>query len=141
MEIFYEKIRSKYTPKRTIFQNFPKREHTPEPLAMQYNTSEKIIRTPLLNPVMYAHLSLFESKQIYVIKDLLFPILKRSTSIHKNNPALVASIVLHKHYFHGICAFSKKKTVNFTRSCALAQALNSPILRFANVKKTKSHAS
>ena len=59
-------------------------------------TSEKIIYTPLLNPVMYAHLSLFESKQIYVIKGPLFPILKRPTSIHKNNPALVVSIVLQK---------------------------------------------
>ena len=58
---------------------------------------------------MYAHLSLFESKQIYAINGPLFPILKRSTSIHNNNPALVVSIVLQKHYFHGICAFSKKK--------------------------------
>ena len=42
-------------------------------------------------------------------KGPLFPIFKRSTSIHKNNSALVVSIVLQKHYFHGICTFSKKK--------------------------------
>ena len=74
-------------------------------------TSEKIICTPLLNPVMYEHLSLFESKQVYVINRPLFPILKRSTSIKKNNPALVVSIVLQKHYFYGICVFSKKKQI------------------------------
>ena len=45
---------------------------------------------------MYAHLPFFESKQIYVKKGPLFPILKRSTSIHKNNPALVVSNVLAK---------------------------------------------
>ena len=55
---------------------------------------------------MYAHLSHFKSKQIYVIKGPIFPISKRSTSIHKNNPALDVSIVLQKHHFHGICAFS-----------------------------------
>ena len=49
---------------------------------------------------MYAHLSLFESKPIYVINGPLFPITKHSTSIHKNNPAFVVSIVLQKHYFH-----------------------------------------
>ena len=38
-----------------------------------------------------------------------------------DNPALVASIVLKKIYFHGICALSKKNTFNFTRSCAFAQ--------------------
>ena len=75
---------------------------------------------------MYAHLSLFESKQIYVINGPLFPILKRFISIHKNNPTLVVSIVLQKHYFHGICTFYKNKQL---------------ILRVTNVKKTKSHAS
>ena len=69
---------------------------------------------------MYAHLSLFESKQIYVIKGALFSILKRSTSIYKNNPALVVSIVLQKHYFTVFVRFLKK-TVHFTRSCAFAQ--------------------
>ena len=39
----------------------------------------------------------------------------------KNNPALVVSIILQKHHFHGICAFSKKKIVNFTRLCAFVQ--------------------
>ena len=55
-------------------------------------------------------------------KGPLFTIFKSSTSIYKCNPALVVSIVLQKHYFHGICGFSiKKKTFNFTRSCAFAQ--------------------
>ena len=76
-------------------------EHTP--FAMQYiYTSEKIICTPLLNPVLYVYLSLFNGP--------LFLILKRSTSIHNNNPALIVSIVLKKHYFHGICAFSNKNS-------------------------------
>ena len=48
-------------------------------------------------------------------------VFERSTSIHKNSPALVLPIVLQKHQFHDICEFSKKKTVNFTRSCAFAQ--------------------
>ena len=65
---------------------------------------------------MFAHLLPFEKKK----KGPLFPIFKRSSSIHKNNPALVASIVLKKIYFHGICALSKN-TFNFTRSCAFAQ--------------------
>ena len=55
---------------------------------------------------MYAHLLPFEKKTIQ--KGPLFPVLKRPSSIHKNNPALVASIVLKKIYFHGICALSKK---------------------------------
>ena len=71
---------------------------------------------------MYAHLSHFE-KKIAIQKGPLFPNFKRSPSIHKNNPALVASIVLKKIYLHGMCALFKK-TVNFTRSCALAQKAN-----------------
>ena len=64
-------------------------------------------------------------EKITIKKGPLFPISKRSTSIHKNNPAysmgyIWVSIVLQKHYFHGIYAFSKKKG-NFTRSCAFAQ--------------------
>ena len=59
-------------------------------------------------------------KKIIIQKGPLFPIFKRSPSIHKNNPALVASIVLKKIYFHCICALPKK-TVNFTHSCAFAQ--------------------
>ena len=78
----------------------------------------KIFSEDLLNPVMYSHLLLFEKNTIP--KSPLFPIFKRSSSIHKNNPALVASIVLKKIYFHSICALSKK-TFNFTRSCAFAQ--------------------
>ena len=54
---------------------------------------------------MYAHLLLFE-KQITMQKGLLFPIFKRSSSIHKNNPALVASIVLKKKLLPlYLCAF------------------------------------
>ena len=66
---------------------------------------------------MYAHLSLFESKQIYVIKGPLFPILNRSTSIHKNNSALVVSIVLQKHYFTKFTVFVRflKKTQLISR--------------------------
>ena len=56
---------------------------------------------------MYAHLLLF-LKKITIQKGPLFLIFKRSSSIHKNNPALVASIVLKKMYFHGIYALSKK---------------------------------
>ena len=67
---------------------------------------------------MYMHIYRFLKKNT-IQKGLLFHIFKRSSSIH-NNPALVASIVLKKIYFHGICALSKK-TANFTRSCALAQ--------------------
>ena len=67
----------------------------------------KIISEDLLNPVMYAHLLLFE-KKITIQKGLLIPIFKRSSSIHKNNPALVTSIVLKKIYFQGICMLSKK---------------------------------
>ena len=48
----------------------------------------------------------FKKKTIQ--KGPLFSIFKRSSSIHKNNPALVASIVLKKIYFHVICALSKK---------------------------------
>ena len=68
-------------------------------------TCLKIFSEDLLNPVMYAHLLLFEKKTIQ--KGPLFPIFKRSSSIHENNTTLVASIVLKKIYFHGICALSK----------------------------------
>ena len=55
----------------------------------------------------YYYLSLFEKKRRY--KKVNFSqFLKKSSSIHKNNPALIASIVLKKIYFHGICALSKK---------------------------------
>ena len=75
---------------------------------------------------MYAHLLLFDKK--YNTKGPLFPIFKRSYSIHKNNPALHGCInSFEKIYFHGICALSKKlylishvlvrslKKPNFTR--------------------------
>ena len=76
---------------------------------------------------MYAHLSLFESKQIYVIKDPLFLILKRSTSIRRNNSALVVSIVLQKHYFTKFTVFvrflKKKQLISrvLVRSLKIAQ--------------------
>ena len=78
---------------------------------------------------MYAHLSLFEKKTIQ--KGPLFPIFKKSSSIHKNNSALIASIVLKKIYSHGICALSKKKIHAFF--CVRSK---SQILRVKNVKKT-----
>ena len=65
----------------------------------------KIFSEDLLNPVMYAHLLFFEKKN-YDTKGPLFPIFKRSSSIHKNNPALVASIVLKKNLLpRYLCAF------------------------------------
>ena len=67
----------------------------------------KIFSEDLLNPVMFAHLLPFKRKK-KIQKGPLFPIFKRSSSINKNNPALIASIVLKKIYFHGICALSKK---------------------------------
>ena len=78
----------------------------------------KIFSEDLLNPVMYMHICRFLKKNT-IQKGPLFHIFKSSSSIH-NNPALVASIVLKKIYFHGICVLSKK-TANFTRSCAFAQ--------------------
>ena len=86
---------------------------------------------------MYAHLLLFE-KKITIQKGTLFPIFKRSSSIHKNNIALVTSIVLKKIYFHGICALSKKIHLI---SRVLVRRSKIQILRVKNVKKTKSHAS
>ena len=80
---------------------------------------------------MYAHLLLFGNKMT-IKKDPLYLIFKRSTSIHKNNPALVVSIVLQKHYFHGICTFSKKKQLI---SRVLVRSLKGLILRATNVKK------
>ena len=56
---------------------------------------------------MYAHLLLFAKKKITIQKGPLFQNFERSFSIHKNNPALFASIVLNEIYFHGICALSK----------------------------------
>ena len=64
----------------------------------------KIFSEDLLNPVMYAHLLLFKKNTIQ--KGPLFPIFKRSSSIHKNNPTLVASIVLKKNLLpQYLCAF------------------------------------
>ena len=106
-------LRKKTDQNAPFFKIFSK-IHTTESLCHAiYTIMKKYICTPLLNFVMYAHLSLFERKQIYVINGPLFPILM--------NTALIVWIVLQKHYFHGICAFLKKTTGNFTRSCAFAQ--------------------
>ena len=78
---------------------------------------------------MYAYLSHFE-KKITIQKGPLFPNFKRSPSIHKNNPALVVSIVLEKIYFHGICALFKKQSI----SRVLVRSLKKPIVRVKNVK-------
>ena len=86
---------------------------------------------------MYAHLLLLKKKNT-IIKGPLFPNFKRSSSIHKSNPVLVASIVLKKFYFHGICALSKKYIKFHAYLCARSK---SQILRVKNVKKTNSHAS
>ena len=50
-------------------------------------------------------------KKKTIQKGPLFPIFKKSSSIHKNNHALIASIVLKKIYFQGICAHSKKRLI------------------------------
>ena len=78
---------------------------------------------------MYAHLSHFEknTKQ----KGPIFSNFKRSPLIHKNNPALAASIVLKKIYFHGICALSKKNSQFHALLCVRSK---SQILRVKNVK-------
>ena len=56
----------------------------------------------------------------YDTKRSTFPIFKRSSSIHKNNSALVASIVLKKSTSTIFVRFLKN-TFKFTRSCAFAQ--------------------
>ena len=55
---------------------------------------------------MYAHLLSFEKKRYKEVH--FFQFLKNPLQFIKNNPALVASIVLKKIYFHGICELSKK---------------------------------
>ena len=56
---------------------------------------------------MYAHLLLFAKKNNDT-EGPLFPNLNRSSSIHKNNPALFASIVLKKILLlRYLCAFQK----------------------------------
>ena len=67
---------------------------------------------------MYEHLFLLKKNTIQ--KCPLFSIFKRSSSIHKNKPALVASIVLKKSTSTVFVRFLKNK-FNFTRSCAFAQ--------------------
>ena len=86
---------------------------------------------------MYAHLLLFE-KKITIQKCSLFPIFKRSSSIHKNKPALVASIILIKSTSTLFVRFLKK-TINFRRSCAFAQKAKFYALKM--FKKAKSHTS
>ena len=81
---------------------------------------------------MYAHLSFFKRKN-YDTKRSTFPIFKRTFLIHKNNPALFASIVLKKIYFHGICALSKKKQLIL---CVLVRSLKKPnFTRYKCLKK------
>ena len=54
---------------------------------------------------MYAHLLLF-AKKITIQKGPLFPNFKRSSSIHKNNPALFASECFEKNLLpRYLCAF------------------------------------
>ena len=69
-------------------------------------------------------------------KGPLFSIFKRSPKeplqLIKNNHAMVVSIVLQKHYFYGICAFSKKTQLI---SRVLVRSLKSLILRVTNVKR------
>ena len=66
---------------------------------------------------MYALVSFSGKKN--TIKRTTFPeVSKCPLQFIKITLHLVVSIVLQKHYF---LAFSKKKTVNFTRSCAFAQ--------------------
>ena len=89
---------------------------------------------------MYAHL-LFLKKKNYDTKGLLFPIFKRSSSIHKNNPALVASIVLKKSTSTVFGMRFLKNTFIFTRSCAFAQKATFYALKMLKTLKTKSHAS
>ena len=69
---------------------------------------------------MYAHLLLLIKKKITIQKGSHFTIFKRSSSIHKNNPPLVASIVLKKSTSTVFVRFLKN-TFNFTRSCAFAK--------------------
>ena len=59
-------------------------------------------------------------QKITIQKGPLFPNFKKSSSIHKNNPALFASIVLKKSTSTVFVRFLKI-TFNFTRSCAFAQ--------------------
>ena len=66
------------------------------------------------------HIYCFLQKKITIQEDPLFPNFKRSSSIHKNNPALFASIVLKKITSTVFVRFLKN-TFNFTRSCAFAQ--------------------
>ena len=66
------------------------------------------------------HIYCFLKKKITIQKGPLFTIFKRSSSIHKNSPPLVASIVLKKSTSTVFVRFLKN-TFNFTRSCAFAQ--------------------
>ena len=66
------------------------------------------------------HIYCFLKRKITIQKGPLFTIFKRSSLIHKNNPLLVASIVLKKSTSTVFVRFLKN-TFNFTRSCAFAQ--------------------
>ena len=71
-------------------------------------------------------------------KGPLFPIFKRSPSIHKKYHALVASIVLKKVYFNGICALSKKNSQFHAFLCVSSK---SQILRVKNQNVTHPNAA
>ena len=73
-------------------------------------------------------------KKKYDTKGPLFPIFKNSCSIHKNNRALIASIVLKKSTPTVFVRFLKKP-INFTCSCAFAQKAKFYALKM--LKKTK----
>ena len=86
---------------------------------------------------MYAHLLFFE-KKITILKGPHFPNFKRSSSIHKSNPVLVASIVLKKST-STVFVRLLKNTLNFTPSCAFAQKNKFYALKM--FFKKNSHAS
>ena len=77
-------------------------------------------------------------KNNYDTKGPLFPIFKRSSSIHKNNPALDASIILKKKYTSTVFVRFLKYSFNFTRSYAFAQKVKCYALKMF---PQKSHAS
>ena len=80
------------------------------------------------------HIYCFLKKKITIQKVHISQFFKDPLQFIKNNPALVASVVLKKIYFHGVCALSKKIHLICVHS-------KTQILRVQNVKKTKSHAS
>ena len=106
--IILRNISSKYTPKRTKLHHFSKfsRRNLPSNTFAMHNmqcrdmhiyTSRKIICTSLLNPVMYAHFSLFGKN--HDKKGPLFQFLK--------GPLQFIKITLHSMGYMGINCFAK----------------------------------